>query len=88
MTTVSAFPTGAMDWMQRLTWKGLDRYNNAPRMAFLSPSTEQTETYLKAYDNFRVYWMLRAGHAVSIITHTLPYSFLHVRLGHSQQNYR
>ncbi|KAK2170941.1 hypothetical protein NP493_1124g00036 [Ridgeia piscesae] len=57
---------GAMDWVQRLTWDGLDYYNNAPRTPLLTPSTGQTEAFVKAHDNFRFYWMLQAGHSVSV----------------------
>jgi len=55
---------GSLDWVQRLQWPGLPHYNAATVRAFVEPNDGQTDTYVKAYDKFKFYWNLRAGHAV------------------------
>lgn len=57
--------SGAMDWVQKLKWAGIKDYNKAVRYALTEPLDGQTDTYVKAHNNFKFYWMLRAGHAVS-----------------------
>ena len=55
---------GAMRWVQTLNWPGLEQYNSAERLTLLDPDTEVTEAYVKAYDRFKFYWILGAGHSV------------------------
>jgi len=55
---------GAMDWVQQLKWENLGRYNTANRQWFVDAVIQQTEMYVKAFDRFKFYWVLGAGHAV------------------------
>jgi Serine carboxypeptidase len=57
-----------MDWVQQLSWDGLNTYNNASRQWFVDDATRQVEMYVKANGNFKFYWVLAAGHAVSTAT--------------------
>ncbi|ELT93094.1 hypothetical protein CAPTEDRAFT_53367, partial [Capitella teleta] len=54
---------GAMDFVQKMQWDGLDDYNIAERKPFVDPEG-QTDTFVKANGNFKFYWNMRAGHAV------------------------
>lgn len=56
-----------MDWVQKLTWNELSKFNNATRQPFVDDATRQTDMYVKAHDRFKFYWVLGAGHAVSVI---------------------
>ena len=56
--------SGAMRWVQTLTWPGLDHYNSADRMALRNPDTQLTEAYVKVHDRLKFYWILGAGHSV------------------------
>lgn len=53
---------GALDWVQKLKWKNLGDYNSARRKWFVN-SQRQNDLYVKAYDKFKFYWVLAAGHA-------------------------
>jgi len=55
---------GALDWVQQLKWNNLGDYNSANRQWFVNAQSLQTEMYVKAYDRFKFYWVLGAGHAV------------------------
>jgi serine carboxypeptidase 1 len=55
---------GTMDWVQKLSWGNLNDYNTADRQWFVNEATVQTEMYVKAYERFKFYWVLAAGHAV------------------------
>jgi len=65
--------TGAMRWVQTLTWPGLDHYNSADRLTVLNPDTQLTEAFVKAHDRLKFYWILGAGHSVG----GLPYADTH-----------
>jgi len=56
--------TGAMRWVQTLNWSQLDDYNSADRETLINPDTLRTEAYVRAYDRFKFYWILGAGHSV------------------------
>jgi serine carboxypeptidase 1 len=55
---------GAMDWVQQLTWENMDNYYRAERKPFVRAEDKQTEMYVKAFNRFKFYWVLGAGHAV------------------------
>jgi len=55
---------GAMDWVQQLTWENMPNYYGAVRKPFVRAEDRQTEMYVKAFNRFKFYWVLGAGHAV------------------------
>jgi len=55
---------GAMDWVSQLTWDRMPNYYGATRKPFVNPADGQTEMYVKAFNRFKFYWVLAAGHAV------------------------
>jgi carboxypeptidase C (cathepsin A) len=56
--------SGTLLWVEKLKWRGADNWKNSDR----DPLTAEyiVEGYLKAQDNFRMYWINRAGHMVCI----------------------
>jgi len=60
-----------MDFVQQLTWDGLGSYNNATRKAFTDPRDRQTDMFIKAHQALKFYWILGAGHAVSVTVLTI-----------------
>lgn len=56
--------SGALRWVQTLTWLGLEDYNSADRQTLLNPDTQLTEGFVKAHDRLKFYWILGAGHSV------------------------
>ena len=56
-----------MEWVQKLKWSNLTRYNSAKRKALINPADNQTEGFVKAYGKFKFYTILGAGHAVSLL---------------------
>ncbi|ESN94318.1 hypothetical protein HELRODRAFT_68894, partial [Helobdella robusta] len=61
----------AMDWVQQFKWSGLSLYNKSERKAFVEPLTGQTEFFVKAYEKFKFYWILRGGHSVCLFSYFL-----------------
>ena len=57
--------SGALAWVERLKWSGLGGYHGARKRPMRNPDTGEIEMYLKAYDNFKFFWIVGAGHAVS-----------------------
>ena len=55
---------GALAWIQRLTWPGLEKYNTADRKTLHDPSTNIPEMFVKSSGHLKMYWVLNAGHAV------------------------
>lgn len=54
----------ALDFVQQFTWSNLTIYNTNRHRAFENPADGQTDTFVKAHDRFKFYWILRAGHPV------------------------
>lgn len=59
-----------MDFVQQFKWSNLTNYNTNEHKAFENPADGQTDTFVKAHDRFKFYWILRAGHAVSEVFHS------------------
>ena len=57
---------GAQDWLKRLKWPEMSYYKLADRRTLYNERNE-TIMFVKSYDNFKFYWILDAGHAVSKI---------------------
>ena len=55
---------GALAWIQRLSWPGLQKYNEADRKTLLNPTTKIPEMFVKSSGHLKMYWVLNAGHAV------------------------
>ncbi|XP_012063378.1 PREDICTED: retinoid-inducible serine carboxypeptidase-like [Atta cephalotes] len=53
---------GTLHWVEKLKWKNADTWKNSNRNSFIFKSI--VEGYLKVQDNFRMYWVNRAGHMV------------------------
>lgn len=59
---------GTEAWVNKLTWPGLSGWNAANRQAFhvgSSPESYQTAGFVKQYQNFQFWFILRAGHMVA-----------------------
>ena len=55
-----------MSFVNRMDWPGKAAYMNSVRQPLVDPETGQTETIVKAKSDFKYYWILRAGHSVSV----------------------
>ncbi|XP_011686912.1 PREDICTED: retinoid-inducible serine carboxypeptidase-like [Wasmannia auropunctata] len=53
---------GTLLWVEKLKWKNADTWKNSARRPLLVDDI--VEGYIKAKDNFRMYWVNRAGHMV------------------------
>ncbi|XP_014475075.1 PREDICTED: retinoid-inducible serine carboxypeptidase-like [Dinoponera quadriceps] len=53
---------GTLRWVEKLKWKNANTWNNSVRYPFTVDDI--IEGYMKAQDNFRMYWINRAGHMV------------------------
>ncbi|URE27500.1 signal peptide peptidase-like [Musa troglodytarum] len=59
---------GTEAWVQKLKWKGLKQFNSMDRKPLYCHGGEQiTKGFLKSYQNLRFYWILGAGHFVSVL---------------------
>uniref|UniRef100_A0A914VFJ8 Retinoid-inducible serine carboxypeptidase n=1 Tax=Plectus sambesii TaxID=2011161 RepID=A0A914VFJ8_9BILA len=59
---------GTEAWVNKLTWPGLAGWNAAARQSFhvgSSPESYQTAGFVKQYQNFQFWFILRAGHMVA-----------------------
>ncbi len=56
--------SGALRWMNRLTWEGKQEFDKAERKMLRSPDTYVPEMFVKSYENLKMYWVLNAGHVV------------------------
>ncbi|URE46315.1 serine carboxypeptidase-like, partial [Musa troglodytarum] len=59
---------GTESWVQKLKWEGLKTFNYMDRKPLYCDSQGMavTKGFLKSYQNFRFYWILGAGHFVSV----------------------
>lgn len=60
---------GAESWIKKLKWDGLSEFLNSSRIPLYAPSKlakKQTGAFLKAHENFYLYYILDAGHMVPI----------------------
>lgn len=53
---------GTLLWVEKLKWKNADTWKNSVRRPLVVEDI--VEGYFKAQDNFRMYWVNRAGHMV------------------------
>ncbi|XP_071446632.1 retinoid-inducible serine carboxypeptidase-like [Hetaerina americana] len=53
---------GTMNWINNLQWSGIGRWQSASRNPLVAGG--YIEGFTKKYDQFAVYWVLRAGHMV------------------------
>ena len=58
--------TGALRWIHKLHWPGIEGFDSVPRETLVDPYTQEPEMFYKSYENFHMYWVLKAGHAVCI----------------------
>lgn len=60
---------GAETWVNKLDWTGLEAYNAVKRVPLYPPSqkeTRNTGAFVKEYENFHFYTILKAGHMVPL----------------------
>ena len=55
---------GALKWMNRLTWDGKRKFDEANRISLVNPSTNIPEMFVKSSGHLKMYWVLNAGHVV------------------------
>ena len=55
---------GTLKWMNRLTWEGKRKFDEANRTTLVNPSTNIPEMFLKSFGHLKMYWVLNAGHVV------------------------
>ena len=56
--------SGALRWMNKLTWDGKKKFDAAERKMLTNPDTDVPEMFVKSYENVKMYWVLNAGHVV------------------------
>jgi len=78
LMTMTILMSGAMRWVQTLSWPGLDGYNSADRQTLIDPDRGRTEAFVKAHDRLKFYWILDAGHSVGGLGYRL-YLYCHSR---------
>lgn len=57
---------GTEAWVQKLKWKGLQKFLNKERTPLLCGGDQITKGFLKSYQNLQFYWILGAGHFVPV----------------------
>ncbi len=57
--------SGALAWLQRLTWHGMDSFYAKPRLPLVDPDTDKIEMYVRATDQLKFYWVLESGHGIA-----------------------
>lgn len=57
-----SYISGTLLWVEKLKWKNADTWKNSVRRPLVVEDI--VEGYFKAQDNFRMYWVNRAGHMV------------------------
>ena len=55
---------GALKWMQRLTWEGKQKFDDAERKLLADPENKKPEMFVKSHGQLKMYWMLNAGHVI------------------------
>lgn len=53
---------GTLAWVEKMNWRNANAWKNSIRRPLVSEGI--IEGYVKARDNFRMYWVNRAGHMV------------------------
>lgn len=61
VTTVA----GTLLWVERMNWKDKAGWKIAPRIPVVVNNS--IEGYVKEYNNFKMYWINRSGHMVSVV---------------------
>ncbi|XP_020571617.1 serine carboxypeptidase-like 51 isoform X2 [Phalaenopsis equestris] len=57
---------GTEAWVQKLKWKGLQKFNNVEREPIYCENEIVTRGFFKSYSNLHFYWILEAGHFVPV----------------------
>ena len=55
-----------MAWVDTLQWCGMEEYRQATRIALTQADTDVVELYVKAHAQLKFYWVMNAGHVVSL----------------------
>ncbi len=56
---------GALHWIRELKWPGLNEFRESDRVEMQHAVTKRPIAWRKQHKNFKFYWVLDAGHAVS-----------------------
>jgi len=68
---------GTEAWVNTLKWSGLSSWKKAPRLPmYPDSSTSLTGAFVKSYENFSFYYIMRAGHMVPADQPDMAYVFL------------
>ena len=65
-----SLPLGTLAWIERLNWPGLSGFMKAKRSPLYPPSgvaTRDTGAFLQSYENFSLFWIMKAGHMVGAV---------------------
>uniref|UniRef100_A0ACD5ZXH3 Uncharacterized protein n=1 Tax=Avena sativa TaxID=4498 RepID=A0ACD5ZXH3_AVESA len=58
---------GTLDWVQKLKWDGLKKFNDSPRKpVYCKGGEDGTQGFVRSYKNLKFYWILGAGHMIPI----------------------
>uniref|UniRef100_A0A1I7ZP10 Serine carboxypeptidase n=1 Tax=Steinernema glaseri TaxID=37863 RepID=A0A1I7ZP10_9BILA len=52
-------------WLNRLKWAGLEKFQEAEKVAFQNNADYQTAGFAKTYKNLSLFYLMRAGHMVA-----------------------
>ncbi|TKR69490.1 hypothetical protein L596_021642 [Steinernema carpocapsae] len=66
---------GVEKWINRLTWSGLRSFQKSEKTPFHVNGEYQTAGFFKEYQNFSMFYLMRAGHMLSYDT---PLAAIHV----------
>uniref|UniRef100_A0A0D9Z8F9 Carboxypeptidase n=1 Tax=Oryza glumipatula TaxID=40148 RepID=A0A0D9Z8F9_9ORYZ len=64
---------GAEAWVKKLKWDGLKNFLSLPRQPLKCGSSKGTKAFVRSYKNLHFYWILGAGHFVSLNIHMPHY---------------
>ena len=80
---------GAEVWINKLAWPGLTAYSQVRKAPLYPPSQEQaknTGAFVKEYENFHFYIILKAGHMVPADAPEMALSMVERILAHTKVN--
>lgn len=58
---------GQEAWVRKLKWTELPKFNQLKwKPLYSDPESSETSAFVKSHKNLAFYWILRAGHMVSV----------------------
>ena len=80
---------GAEVWINKLAWSGLKEYSLVQKVPLYAPSQEKTKNtgaFVKEYENFHFYIILKAGHMVPADAPEMALSMVNRIVAHEKMN--